>query len=444
MGIDLGAKLVICSNCSYSIEAGQLFCRNCGARVAQAAKATKPVLAKGLKDSLSGLQSVKGKVSATGTSLARSSSQAASRIIGKLSSIGPTTIAKVKANPIRWGVALFTTALAISYSIAFAVVLNTSGPNQVIDKYLSVSNSKDLEQLANQDLFPTGSNSTEVMPASLTSIYGSETLHAENISWGWFSDSASLRIVNAYGQQVETLELKATDHWNYGLLSKSWQVSSPAPTFRLSAVGLGTKQHANFGDLGVAGSSDRNFTQFTGKTFVGFPGLINVSADDYGFKSSSENVIEVASGPAVIIRASEGDLAFPSSLESTASTQADTAATYCATNRCSYLPYFSDSDYSWDNDPAYDTYYDYTNSSTYYSSNGCSITDSTALSASNGVATFDCDISSTRNVEHVLTFYYFPDDVTSFSGTADLTMSLTLKYYFDQASGEFKLSSITN
>jgi hypothetical protein len=282
------------------------------------------------------------------------------------------------------------------------------------------------------------------MPASLTSIYGSGTLHAENITWGWFSDAASLRILNAYGQPVETLELKATDHWNFGLLSKSWQVSSPAPTFRLSAVGLGLKQQGNFGDLAVAGSSDRNFTQYTGKTFVGFPGLVTVSTDDYGFKSSSENDIEIASGSTAILRASEGDLAFPSSLESLANTQADSAANNCATNECSYLPYFSDSDYSWDNDPAYDTYYDYSNSSTYYSSNGCSIIDSTALSANTGLASFDCDISSIRNVEHVLTFYYFPDDVTSFSGSANLTMSLTLKYFFDQTSGQFKLSSVTN
>ena len=432
-----------CQNCSKTLEAGQLFCRECGARVELTSNRSSASVTKAAQTTIRQAQDIasttKNKLVSSTKSLKSKSSSLFSRFTG----LGPKAVKLVKDQPIRWGGTFVGLLFALIYLISFTAILNSSGPDQEIQKYLTAVNSRDVDRLSDKTLFPSNAG-TPIMPAELTAIYSHQSLHATDVNWNWFADDASLRIENSYGDAISQLQLKSTSHWNFGFYSKSWQITTPAPTFRLSGVTLGATQPATFGFLDVLGSSDPSFTKYVGKTFVGFPGQVLVTTDNYGFENSADNELSIGSGPTTTIRASEGGLDFPSDLETEATTRADATASYCASSQCSYLPYFYDSDYSWDTDPAWDTYYDYNYRASSYSSSGCTLTDSTAVSATSGYAQFDCDIYSSRTIEHVVTYYYYADDVSYFYGNTTKTMTLTVNYKFNTATGKYNISSVTN
>ena len=432
-----------CTNCSTAIEPGQLFCRNCGARVQLTSISKSPSLADKTQGALRRAQEALSDTKDKSASRAREIGSGFTRLLQSIIQIGPKAVSLVKENPIRWGGIFLGGILMTAYAISFSIILNSSGPEGQIQKYLSAVNSKDVASLSDANLFPD-TTGYPIMPKELTALYGNDTLQSEGVSWSWFADDASLRLANTNGEDVSVLQLKATGHWNLGFYTKSWEIVSPAPTFRLSAITLGSTQTGTFGSLSVKGSSDPSFTKYIGKTFIGFPGLVQVSTDEFGFESAAENSVSVGSGETAVIRANEGDLSFPSYLETSAGSRADSTASYCASNNCDLLPYFSDSDYSWDTDPAWDTYYDYSDRASSYSSNGCDLVDSVAQTATTGYADFDCGISSSRAIAHVITYYFLPDDVSYFNGTASQTMSLTVHYRYSPSSDQFMVTSVTN
>lgn len=428
-----------CSNCGTEMSAGQLFCRECGAKSIRPAAGRKKVDLDEIKTNLPNFPNptvIKDRTSETfknGASAVKNSS------LGVVKRIKTGSVDLFKKRPkliIGLGVGV---VLAIAYISVQTVILNQNSPEAQVTKIVNAANAKDFTALQDQDLFPNPNN-YPVLPSSMQGIYSADPLQIGSSTSSLFSDDAYVNIDNGYSQ-VAQVHLVATNSWNFIFYQREWKVVSEAPTVRFSTANIGQFQRASFGDVSFSGRNDPDLNALVGKTYVAFPGDVTVSTDAYGFEDASSDSVSITGD--TVLQASAGELVFPSDLESQALTKAEATATWCASSECSFLPYFSDSDYSWDDDPTWDFYYDYSYSNDAFSSWGCTQDSAQATSATSGYVDFSCDIHSSKVVTHVVDYYYLSDDYTYFTGSGSQYMYLTVRYSFNPATGKYSVTSVT-
>lgn len=432
-----------CSSCGTEMAVGQLFCRECGARTEGQAKPNYRSLAKGINNrALGAIGSLYSRAKSSKAieegvdKVLESGKQASKRFTNALSEF----INKRKKLLIIVGLSL---GISSAYAVIQMVMLNQNGPQTVAAKVVAAANSRDYDALMNETLFPNPNN-YPYLDASLIGIYSDRNLEVGDAEFSLFSDTAFVAINDEITKvPVTQIKLTAKNSWNFIFYQREWQIVSDAPTVKFSTSTLGKNQKLQLGDITFDGSLDPELLDLTGTPYVSFPGIVSIETADFGFEQASTDEVSVGDSSTSILSATQGDLYFPISVESLATTKADATASWCASSECSMLPYFSNSDYFWDSDPDWDLYYDYTYSSDAFTSRGCTLTSSTPNSETNGVAYFSCEIYGAKATVHVVEYYYLSDDYTYFNGTATKYMNLRVNVSFNPSTGKFRATSDT-
>jgi hypothetical protein len=414
------------------LASGQLFCRDCGARATVSKSSKNKLDLKSLKDKMPALPDFKAIGEKGKTSVKAVSSRISSTVVDFYQ----------KRKKLIFSIAAGVLALS-GYAAVQVTILSQNGPESIANKMVAAVNSQDYESLKNEQLFPNP-NKYPILDKSLLSIYSESPLRVGKTDSSLFSDDAYVVLENESGEVISEISLKSKNSWNFIFYQREWSVASEAPSIEFSTNTLGSKQKASFGSISFNGQSDPELKKIAGQVFLAFPGQVNVFSEVYGFEDSQDNYINVGGSSTVALSAAAGNLVFPSSLESSATTRANTAATTCANSECSLLPYFSNDDYSWDSDPAYDFYYDYRTSSTSYSAGDCTLDSAVATSATKGYAELSCEVYSARTITSVVEYYFWSDDYTYYNGTGSETMYLTVNFSFNPKTNKYAITRVSN
>jgi hypothetical protein len=426
--------------------AGQLFCRECGARFLTPVAAKKKISLDKIKGNLPSLQDATRLADKTGESLNAGLSTLKTNVSKVFTRLKESVQAVLKKNrKLFLGLGIGFVVIS-AYAIVQSVMLMQSGPDKVVAQIVDAAKSKNYEALRNESLFPNPNGYT-LIDKDLLGIYGGDELKVGTSDSTLFSDDAYVTIESDFGTIVSNIHLRATDSWNFIFYQREWAVVSDAPSIKFYSQSIGKTQGVSFGDgsaVSFSGSNDPDFKAIVGKTFISFPGIIRWDTDQFGFEDANFGSVSVGSASTTVIRAYDGELLFPSFLEGNAKTKADATASWCANSECDLLPYFYDSDYSWDSDPAWDYYYNRSYSGDAFSSWGCELVDSSATSALRGYANFDCDIHGTKVITHIVDYYFYSDEYSYFNGTGSKNMSLRVNFLFNPSTGKYSITSVTD
>lgn len=332
-----------------------------------------------------------------------------------------------------------TSALVVfgSYFIIQTLIFMSSEPSELSDRYVNALAARDVSEIsADSTIFPN----PEKLP--ILPLQYQRWDETEGLTWktsaewnGWFGNG-SILLTPMEGDKLKEdlafpVDIKAKYKMKYGIFRDiDWVVANPIASIKMN-FGSGKDIGISINDV-PAGSVENPTVK--AQTYAILPGAMDVILQGSGF--TKERKVEVFTG-------STGfqDLTFPrveydlgGSRLLDATSQMEKALTSCLKRDCNSLPYLSEFDFDFSNQPTSYLYKDYFIID-WDNTPSCSVSNSGATSANDGYVSLSCSVGASASVKWMLyriwltTYYDLGYDYKTFNLTVSADIERTSSPY---------------
>jgi hypothetical protein len=313
----------------------------------------------------------------------------------------------------------------------------SSEPSELSDRYVNALATRDVSEIsADSTIFPNPEN-LPVLPIKFQRWGETEGLTWKtSAEWnGWFGNG-SILLTPMEGDKLKEdlafpVRIKAKYKMKYGIFRDiDWVVADPIASIKIS-FGRGKDIGILINDV-PAGSVENPAVKV--RTYAILPGAMDVTLQGSGF--TKERKVEAFNGSTgfqeITFPSVEYDLGGSQLLNATS--QMENALNSCLKRNCSSLPYLSEFDFDFSNQPKTYLYKDYFIID-WDNSASCSVSNSGATSADNGFVSLSCSVGASANVKWMLyriwltTYYDLGYDYKTFNITVSADIERTSSPY---------------
>lgn len=345
-----------------------------------------------------------------------------------------------KSRPIRFTAAV----IGCLYAAAALTSFFWSSPKTFVADYVHAIATKNPAALANESFFPRSEGAEVADPLILAGLETKAGDFVVELDWSIFSTNVTATVVWADGKEVD-IPVSAKAGFFAGILVRDWKIDAEASTLTLAsgpssiegqAITVGGKTFSDFTDRGLKELLDRKF--------IVFPGEFSLKMGSQGLAAAEIQDVEIPLNGVEVKLSLEPTYGQPPAIASAlAETEATSAVNKCIKTKCSSLPYFLDSDFTWDDSMRdYETFFDDYQVSTSYIAGTCEVSGFQATDETAGTVFVRCPISALRQETYIDYYYFLSDDYSFYWGNAEKTMTYEVRIKFDSTTKEFKATKV--
>lgn len=324
-----------------------------------------------------------------------------------------------------------------SYFIIQTLIFMSSAPKDLTERYVNAVSARDVSEVSSDSTIFPNPDKLPVLPKEFQAWVETEGLTWKtSAEWnGWFG-KGSILLTPMEGDRLKEklafpVDIKAKYKMKYGIFRDiDWVVANPIASIKMD-FGRGKDIGISINDV-PAGSVEN--PAIKSQTYAVLPGVMNVVLQGSGF--TKERKVELLTGSSgyqeLNLPNVEYDLSGSRLFDATS--QMEKALSACLKRDCNSLPYLSEYDFDFSNQPTTYLYKDYFVIN-WDNNPSCSVANSGATSPDDGYVSLSCSVGASASVKWMLyriwltTYYDLGYDYKTFNLTVSANIERTSSPY---------------